>query len=45
MEAASQITPADIKAAVALWDEESGLKRLLSSEPDDGVRGNVKEKE
>lgn len=33
LEAMSQISPADLKAAVALWDEESGLAHLLQATP------------
>lgn len=32
----SQITPADIKAAVALWNEESGKPVLLQAKSDEG---------
>jgi hypothetical protein len=40
LESLAEITPADIKAAAALWDEESGLKGLLDSKPDEG-EGNA----
>jgi hypothetical protein len=42
LEAMSQITPADVKAAVALWNENAPkeFKGLLSSEPDEDDSNN-----
>lgn len=36
----SQVSRSDIKAAVVLWDEESGMPGLLDSKPDEGNDNN-----
>jgi hypothetical protein len=41
LDSMSQITPADIKAAVALWDENAGpLKGLLQATPEEDDNNN-----
>lgn len=35
----SQISPADIQAAVTLWNEESNLKGLLEAKPEEDDNG------